>query len=111
MEAFFNMIFLVVLFTSISINMVMLKKINILGKKFDFAQRNLLQTLEIQDGYFDRFEKKTDSVLNIFKSDTDRSLQSILERLDAAKPIKPNNWDSVKSAFKGPVRIDVNERT
>jgi len=25
-------------------------------------------------------------------------------------PIKPNNWDSVREAFKGPVRVD-NERT
>lgn len=26
------------------------------------------------------------------------------------KPIKPNNWDSVKSCFKSPSRVDVNER-
>jgi hypothetical protein len=26
-------------------------------------------------------------------------------------PIKPNNWDSVREAFKGPVRVDLNERT
>ena len=25
-------------------------------------------------------------------------------------PIKPNNWDSVRSAFTGPVRAEVNER-
>lgn len=43
------------------------------------------------------------------------SLETIRELLDANKPItsegKPNNWDSVKEAFKGPTRaIDLNER-
>ena len=43
------------------------------------------------------------------------SLVAIRELLDANKPInselKPNNWDSVKEAFKGPTRaIDLNER-
>jgi hypothetical protein len=27
------------------------------------------------------------------------------------KSIKPNNWDSMREAFKGPVRIEINERT
>lgn len=40
--------------------------------------------------------------------------QSILtapkDSQDATKPIKPNNWDSMREAFKGPVRIDINER-
>lgn len=26
------------------------------------------------------------------------------------QPIKPNNWDSIREAFKGPVRVEVNER-
>jgi hypothetical protein len=25
-------------------------------------------------------------------------------------PTKPNNWDSMKQAFKGPVRVQINER-
>ena len=27
------------------------------------------------------------------------------------KPMKPNNWDSVKSCFQSPSRIEVNERS
>lgn len=43
------------------------------------------------------------------------SLEQVKEFLDTQKPIisegKPNNWDSVKEAFKGPTRaIEVNER-
>lgn len=30
---------------------------------------------------------------------------------DNAKPMKSNNWDSVKNCFKGPSRVDINERT
>lgn len=26
-------------------------------------------------------------------------------------PIKPNNWDSIREAFKGPTRVEINERT
>lgn len=43
-------------------------------------------------------------------NDIDRCLTDLRTSLDAAKPIKPNNWNSVKEAFKGPVRIEVNER-
>ncbi len=31
------------------------------------------------------------------------------EPLEAATPIKKNNWDSVKKAFKGPARIEIDE--
>jgi hypothetical protein len=37
-------------------------------------------------------------------------LLALRESLEATKPIKPNNWDSMKEAFKGPTRVEVNER-
>lgn len=40
----------------------------------------------------------------------DRSLLALKESQEAAKPMKSNNWDSVREAFKGPVRVEVNER-
>jgi hypothetical protein len=39
------------------------------------------------------------------KSHFDRALLATKES-DTTKPIKPNNWDSVREAFKGPVRVD-----
>ena len=39
-----------------------------------------------------------------------RTLLDFKDSLETTKPIKPNNWDSVKEAFKGPVRATINER-
>jgi hypothetical protein len=38
--------------------------------------------------------------------------RSLLTRdnLDNTKPMKTNNWDSVRNCFKGPTRVEVNER-
>lgn len=58
----------------------------------------------------ERLGKRTEKFYEFIKNDNERSVQVILERLEAAKPIKTNNWDSVKQAFKGPVRIEVHER-
>lgn len=48
---------------------------------------------------------------NIMKSvsEINRSLLA-RDNLDNAKPMKSNNWDSVKNCFKGPVRVEANER-
>lgn len=58
----------------------------------------------------DLIDKKLDALPDIIKEDIHRSLLP-KEHLEAAKPIRPNNWDSVKEAFKGPVRIDERVRT
>ena len=49
-------------------------------------------------------------LVTLYQNDNIRSSLALREALETAKPIKPNNWDSVKQAFKGPVRIDINER-
>lgn len=54
--------------------------------------------------------EKVECLPDMIKEDIHRSLLSLREVLETAKPIKPNNWDSVKEAFKGPVRIEINER-
>ncbi len=57
-----------------------------------------------------RIHEKLESIPDIFKDDIHRSLLSLREDLQDAKPMKSNNWDSVREAFKGPVRIEINER-
>ena len=49
-----------------------------------------------------------DKVVNL-SNQIDRSMLALRESLEATKPIKPNNWESFREAFKGPTRIDVNE--
>lgn len=44
------------------------------------------------------------------KDDIHRSMLALREPLETTKPIKPNNWNSMKEAFKGPSRIEGNER-
>ncbi len=46
----------------------------------------------------------------LIKTENDRFLLAVRELAEATKPMKTNNWDSVREAFKGPVRIDLNER-
>ena len=47
---------------------------------------------------------------NIFDLVNQVASQSSLPSQLPQSPIKPNNWDSMREAFKGPVRIE-NERT
>jgi hypothetical protein len=49
---------------------------------------------------------KTDAIAN----NLDRHLLALREALEPTKPIRPNNWDSVREAFKGPTRVEINER-
>lgn len=71
---------------------------------------------EFQDGIFKMLtEQQTHNEID-FKQTficidrLDRSLLDLREALNSAKPIKPNNWDSVKEAFKGPSKVDPNVR-
>lgn len=91
-------------------NIALSKKINSIEKNCDFFQRKFITTMDVHGEDFDRLEDRINAVVEAIKADNHRSSQAILERLDAAKPIKPNNWDSVKEAFKGPVRVEINER-
>jgi hypothetical protein len=110
METIFDILFVCLLSMSIWINFVLSKKFHDLDDKFEFFQRKFVTTLDIHGEDFDRLEKALKAVSDDVKADNHRSLQALLERQDAAKPIKPNNWDSIKEAFKGPVRVEINER-
>jgi hypothetical protein len=56
------------------------------------------------------FIKEKLDEINQVQSEIHRSTLAPRGSLEATKPIKPNNWDSFREAFKGPVRIDLNER-
>ena len=90
---------------------------NVLSKKLDALQKNQQILDESLAGDVEGIEKalvhiheRLEAIPNIFKDDIHRSLLPLRESLEAAKPMKSNNWDSVREAFKGPVRIEVNER-
>ena len=85
----------------------------VLSKKIDTLQENQKILDEQLAGDLHGIEKalihisdKMDLLPIMFKEDIHRSSLALREALETAKPIKPNNWNSVKEAFKGPVRIE-----
>jgi hypothetical protein len=67
-------------------------------------QKETKESIDILLEDFGIFHSKVDTFLNT------ADLLSREPTNSTTKPIKPNNWDSVREAFKGPVRVD-NERT
>jgi hypothetical protein len=100
METFFDILILCLLSYSIYQNFAMSKKIKTSAETLDALYEN--QEILLKD--FGIFHTKVDH----FLSKTDFSSQEPTHA--PTKPIKPNNWDSVREAFKGPVRIEINER-
>jgi hypothetical protein len=110
METFLSIANLFVLICTTCMIFSLFKKIEYIETRFEFFTRKFITTLDTHGEDFDRLERHLKDLIEIVKNDNDRSLQAILERLDAAKPIRPNNWDSIKEAFKGPARVEINER-
>lgn len=80
------------------------RKINAVQKLSQNHQKETKESLDILLEDFGIFHSKVDTFLN------SADLLSREPTQASTKPIKPNNWDSVREAFKGPVRVD-NERT
>lgn len=76
--------------------------------------------LEILESLIENFGEVDDKVVHVSNSiDTlkvdlsehiDRSTLALRENLEPTKPMKSNNWDSMREAFKGPTRVEINER-
>jgi len=56
-------------------------------------------------------ESLTDLLQDIVSLDNKIQSLSSLASQSTQSPMKPNNWDSIREAFKGPVRTEGNERT
>ena len=95
METFFDIAFLCLLTYSIIKNVSMSKDIHLIQLENEYFKRKFLLTC-------DELCVKTD--------DTNRSLLALRDLLEPTKPMKSNNWDSIREAFKGPARVEINER-
>jgi hypothetical protein len=78
-----------------------IRKINAAQKLSQNHQKETKENLDILLEDFGIFHSKVDTFLNS---------ADLLSRDSAKAPMKPNNFDSLREAFKGPVRVD-NERT
>ncbi len=110
METLFDVVFLAVLCLLISMNINTSKKISDLQKNQAILDQSLAGDVEGIKKALLRLSEKIESLPNIYKDDMHRFLVELRESLVSTKPIRPNNWDSMKEAFKGPTRIEINER-
>lgn len=83
MENILSIVFLVAAIASICLNVLLLQKL----------RNNSNKILEKQ-------EKIAELV-----AEYHRSIAVLRETLEPAKPIRTNNWDSIRDVFKGPARI------
>lgn len=67
-------------------------------------------SIEMQLSSIRRHIDEVNISLVAFNAEQRRSLVAFKDSLEPTRPIKPNNWDSVREAFKGPVRVEINER-
>jgi hypothetical protein len=110
METFLEILFILLLFLSVSMNLFMSNKINKLESLYEsFIDENLEELYVNIDEIMIKTVKISEQ-LESFHNETCRSLMALRETLETTKPIKPNNWDSIKEAFKAPLRTEVNER-
>ena len=84
--------------------------LEILSKNQSKLDESLVGDLEGVEKSLVLLSQKVQSLPDTIKDDLHRTLLTFRETLEATKPIKPNNWDSFREAFKGPTRVEINER-
>ena len=109
MEIFFDIVVLSIMCFLLSHNITMSKKISELKKNQEILDEILLGEINGIEKALVGLSKNMEAVPNIIKDDMYRFLVELRES-HSTKPIKPNNWDSMKEAFKVPTRIEINER-
>ena len=97
---------------SVKVHYEMIHKMNVLEKKMSEIGTALHKIegeyIDILDTLVENIGEVDDKIVQI-SNQVDRSLLDLRQALEPTKPIKPNNWDSVRKAFQGPVKVD-NER-
>lgn len=109
MELFFLSLELFLLGYLIARNNLLSKKISSLQENQKILDEALCGDIEGVEKAIVGLSEKVDSLPNMVKDDIHRFLVEQRESL-STRPIKPNNWDSMKEAFKGPTRVEINER-
>lgn len=106
MEILFDILLITLLLVSTWLNFVIYRKFVQDKASLDAFHERLVNEISRNSEHSNYASNKMDAMSNYL----DRSMLSLKDLLETTKPIKPNNWDSVKEAFKGPTRIEVNER-
>jgi hypothetical protein len=117
METFFDILFVCLMTYSLILVIAVSKRIRNLEIENDFFKSKFIPTIDLVGEDIDRLEmhvgkisEQINALPDVIRDDNHRSLLALRETLEPAKPIKPNNWDSMKEAFKGPTKVTINER-
>lgn len=95
MELILDIFFWIMLISIPIMNVFILKRLDNIEKYED-------SLIKFQSCMVDAINEQTEQI--------NRSMLALKESIEPTKPIKTNNWDSIAKAFKGPTRIEVNER-
>lgn len=117
METFFEITFLCLLTFCLGVSLGILQKmkeydekIKLLHQYQDIQNENVAVELENISKDIIFLSEKILALPDILKEDIHRTMLSLKEALETNKPIKPNNWDSFREAFKGSSRVDIDVR-
>lgn len=101
METFFSTIFIFLLILSITIHLRLLGRQKLIQIQYEKTEVENLDNMNI---IIENLGEIDDKIVHI-----DRSLQELKEQLEA-KPMKSNNWDSVRDVFsKSSRNVELNE--
>jgi hypothetical protein len=117
MEIFFDIAHTFLLISLIGLVYVSITNSENVKKSSDILHEEHKEKIDLLMEDVDRLEihvaklcQQMDALPDVIKDDNHRSMLDLRASLEAAKPIRPNNWDSMKEAFKGPARNELNER-
>lgn len=106
MEIFLNTLELILVLATCCLSVFINVKILRLCKNIYELQVSICAVITDDEQKLHFTLKKIDEVEEKF----DRHLLDLRDSLEPTKPMKSNNWDSIREAFRGPTRVDVNER-
>jgi len=106
MESIFDFILILSLVFSVGCNVIVIVRTQRREEDVQNTLAQISESLRNQNENYSFTKNKIDVIginLASYRSE-------LKENLETPKPIKPNNWDSMKEAFKGPTKVEINER-
>jgi hypothetical protein len=107
MEDFFQLIIFSALVVGIVGNVFFILKTQKIEKAADHI---LKEYPELLNSLMETFGEVQDKIDHLSDKIEQIDIALLKKAADAASQTKPNNWDSVREAFKVPTKIEVNER-
>lgn len=113
MDIFFESMVCMLLVAVVILNFVVIHHVDLVQA---FQKRMLESEIHYEEKLLSAIDSNCDRIIEInqtlsnISAQIDRSMLAQRDALEPTKPIKSNNWDSIREAFKGPTRIDLNDR-